>query len=118
MTASWIEFPQPDNLEVPKFFTSGNNSFRQNGVESPFVLMKYGNNYKDDAVGSTVDEKVGLEVVVVRLVTGIVNGLTLTGVEVLNCFCFCLSIYLLVAYPAAAPTAAAAAKLAPVLSLL
>ena len=46
------------NIEVPKFFTSGNNSFRQNGVESPFVLMKYGNNYKDDAVGSTVDEKV------------------------------------------------------------
>lgn len=47
------------NIEVPKFFTSGNNSFRQNGVESRLLLMKYGNNYKDDAlIGSTVDEKV------------------------------------------------------------
>jgi hypothetical protein len=46
------------NIEVPKFYTAGNNSFRQNGVEAPFVLNKYGANYKNDAVGSSVDEKV------------------------------------------------------------
>ena len=48
------------NIDTPKFFTSGTNSYRQNGVEKPLVLKKYGANanYKDNANGTTVDEKV------------------------------------------------------------